>query len=190
MPGMGALRKVRAEYRSSHLLASPTAGFSGRWLCALPRPSPVAQRQIRAGLLPSTDGVAGVPARVLREFSQRSTQIAEWLQAAGRSGPVATDEAILATRASKQTPADWAVVEADWRTRADAMGWGPTELEQLLATTGPAVAHDGFVVDDVVWSDGESTVVARVVEFKEWLEWLLETRVTANDATFTRFNLT
>jgi hypothetical protein len=190
MPGMGALRKVRAEYRSSHLLASPTAGFSGRWLCALPRPSPVAQRQIRAGLLPSTDGVAGVPARVLREFSQRSTQIAEWLQAAGRSGLVATDEAILATRASKQTPADWAVVEADWRTRADAMGWGPTELDQLLTIAGPAVARGCFVVNDVVWSGGESTVLPRVVEFEEWLEWLVETRVTANDATFTRFNLT
>ncbi len=135
--------------------------------------------------------VAGVPARVLREFAQRSAQIAEWLQAAGRTGPVATDEAILATRASKQTPADWAVVEAGWRTRADAMGWGPTELDQLLATTGPVVAPAaGFVADDVVWSGGESTVVPRVVEFEEWLEWLLETRVTASDATFTRFDLT
>ena len=135
--------------------------------------------------------VAGVPARVLREFSQRSIQIAEWLHAAGRSGPAATDEAILATRARKQTPADWAVVEAAWRTRADAVGWGPSELEQLLATTGPAVAHDrSFVVNDVVWSGGESTVMPRVVEFDEWLERLLETRVTANDATFTRFDLT
>ena len=135
--------------------------------------------------------VAGVPARVLREFSQRSIQIAEWLQATGRSGPVATNEAILATRASKQTPADWAVVEADWRSRADALGWGPTELDQLLAVTGPVVdSAAGFVVDDVVWSGGESTVVPRVVEFEEWLEWLLETRVTANDATFARFELT
>ena len=89
--------------------------------------------------------VAGVPARVLREFSQRSAQIVEWLHAAGRSGPVATDEAILATRARKQTPADWAVVEAAWRTRADAVGWGPSELEQLLATTGPVTAHDGWL---------------------------------------------
>ena len=135
--------------------------------------------------------VAGVSARVLREFSQRSAQIAEWLHAAGRSGPVATDEAILATRASKQTPADWAVVEADWRARADAVGWGPTELDHLLATTAPVVdSGPGFVVDDVVWSGGESTVVPHVVEFEEWLEWLLETRVTANNGTFTRFELT
>ena len=135
--------------------------------------------------------VAGVPARVLREFSQRSAQIAEWLQAAGRSGPVATDEAILETRAGKQTPADWAVVEAEWRTRADALGWGPTELDQLLATTDPVLDRGrGFVVNNVAWSSGESTVVPRVAEFKEWLEWLLETRVTANDATFTRFDLT
>ncbi len=135
--------------------------------------------------------VAGVPARVSREFSQRSTQIAEWLQAAGRSGPVATDEAILATRASKQTPADWAVVEAGWRTRADALGWGPTELDRLLAAADPVVAPDGcFVVNDDVWSGGESSVVTRVVEFEQWLEWVLETRVTANGGAFTRFDLT
>ena len=46
------------------------------------------------------------------------------------------------------------------------------------------------MVDDVVWSGGESTVVPRVASFEEWPEWLLETRVTANDATFTRFDLT
>jgi conjugative relaxase-like TrwC/TraI family protein len=135
--------------------------------------------------------VAGIPARVLGEFSQRSTQIAEWLHTAGRSGPVATDEAILATRARKQTPADWTVVEAGWRARADGLGWGAIELEQLLAATTPATDPvRGFVVDDVVWSAGESTVVPRVVEFEEWLEWLLETRVTANAGTFTRFDLT
>lgn len=67
--------------------------------------------------------VTGGPVRVSREYSQRSIQIAEWLATAGRSGPAATDEAILATRASKHTPADWAVVEAEWRTRADGLGW-------------------------------------------------------------------
>ena len=135
--------------------------------------------------------MAGIPARVLREFSQRSTQIAEWLHIAGRFGPVATDEAILATRARTQTLADWTVVEADWRARAEGLGWGAIEVEQLLATT--TIATDpvrGFVLDDVVWSAGESTVVPRVVEFEEWLEWLLETRVTANAGTFTRFDLT
>ena len=135
--------------------------------------------------------IAGIPARVLREFSRRSAQIAEWLEAAGRSGPAATDEAILATRAGKQIPGDWAVVEAEWRTRAEALGWGPTALDQLLSNVRPVAAQGPrYVVEEVVWRGGESTVVSRVVEFEEWLEWLLETRVTANEGTFTRFDLT
>lgn len=46
------------------------------------------------------------------------------------------------------------------------------------------------MVDDESWRDGVRTVSTRVVGFDEWLEWLLETRLTAHDGTFARFDLT
>ena len=134
--------------------------------------------------------VAGIPCRVLREFSQRSTQIAEWLDASGLSGPAATDAAILATRARKQNPGDFALVEAEWRARADILGWGPAELEQLLAGSPSGVGTPGYVVDDFTWFGGEQHTGLRVVDFDEWLAWLLDTRLTANNGTFTRFERT
>ena len=133
--------------------------------------------------------IAGIPARVLREFSQRSAQIAEWLETAGLSGPAATDAAILATRGRKQVPADFAAVEAAWHVRADALGWGPTELEQLLAAVTVEPRPAGYVVEDVTWRAGTQSRRSRMVGFEEWLTWLLDTRVTAHDGAFTRFDL-
>ena len=71
--------------------------------------------------------IAGIPHGVLREFSQRHEQIAEWLADAGEAGPAAAAVAQRATRARKQTPADFSAVEADWHARAEATGWGPVE---------------------------------------------------------------
>jgi len=68
--------------------------------------------------------IAGVPTRVLREFSRRHEQIAEWLDLTGRSGPQAETEALLETRTSKKELADITELEAEWRSRADALGWG------------------------------------------------------------------
>ena len=87
-------------------------------------------------------------------------------------------------------PADFAAVEAAWHARADALGWGPAQLEQLLASVVPAVARSGYVVEDVTWRAGIRQVSSRLVGFDEWLDWLLDTRVTAHDGTFTRFDLT
>ena len=134
--------------------------------------------------------IAGIPARVLRAFSRRHEQIAEWLDAAGESGPAAAATAQRATRQAKQVPADFAAVEAAWHARADTLGWGPAQLEQLLASVVPAVARSGYVVEDVTWRAGVRQVSSRMVGFDEWLDWLLDTRVTAHDATFTRLDLT
>jgi AAA domain/TrwC relaxase/UvrD-like helicase C-terminal domain len=136
--------------------------------------------------------IAGVPARVLREFSQRHEQIAEWLERSGRSGPEAAGQALLETRINKQTSVDFALVEADWRNRAEALGWGPSELEQLLTTTTGTPTKDSsqWVVHDAAWQAGRSTPTIREVTFDEWVEWLLTTRVTEKSGTFTRFDLT
>ncbi len=134
--------------------------------------------------------IAGIPGHVLREFSQRHEQIAEWLDNTGESGPAAAATAQRSTRQAKQVLADFAAVEGRWHARADAVGWGPGQFEQLLASMVPATMADGFVVEDESWHGGVRTVSTRLVGFDEWLEWLLETRVTAHDGTFTRFDLT
>ena len=134
--------------------------------------------------------IAGIPHPVLREFSQRREQIAEWLDDAGEAGPAAAAAAQRATRTRKQVPADFTAVEADWHTRADAAGWGPADLELLLASAVPANVRGGFVIEDESWRNGVRSVTTRLVGFDEWLDWLLDHRVTAHDGTFTRFDLT
>ena len=134
--------------------------------------------------------IAGIPHTVLREFSRRHEQIAEWLEDAGEAGPAAAAVAQRATRARKQVPADFSAVEADWQTRAEAAGWGPVQLEQLLASAIPAAVRGGFVVEDESWRHGVRSVMTRLVGFEEWLDWLLDHRVKVHDGTFTRHDLT
>lgn len=134
--------------------------------------------------------IAGIPHAVLRQFSQRHEQIAEWLADAGEAGPAAAATAQRATRTRKQTPADFAAVEADWHARAEAAGWGPGNLEQLLASAVPSDVRSGFVIEDESWRDGVRSVTTRLAGFDEWLDWLLDHRVTVHDGTFTRFDLT
>ena len=90
--------------------------------------------------------IAGVPTKVLRAFSRRHEQIAEWLELAGKSGPQAETEALLDTRTSKQDLADIHELEAEWRSRAEDLGWGAAAVEQLLArpvtaTTAGQLGH-------------------------------------------------
>ena len=137
--------------------------------------------------------IAGIPGRVLREFSQRSEQIAEWMDAHGLSGQHAKDAALLETRTTKHPVADFTVVEAEWRRRADGLGWGTSELDTLLtAMTRDVVGVDGdrWTVQERVWGAGGSTVTTRIVTFDEWVDRLLSTRVTEKSGTFTRFGLT
>ncbi len=136
--------------------------------------------------------IAGIPLGVLREFSRRSEQIAEWMDLHGLEGPSAADQALLETRLSKQVPADFATVEAEWRDRADRLGWSAVELEHLLAGV-PGRPVDGdqrWLIGDTVGRGGSSAPVARQVGFDEWVEWLLVHRITDTTATFTRFALT
>ena len=134
--------------------------------------------------------IAGIPSRVLREFSQRSEQIAEWMENRGVEGAAARSEALLETRTSKQAPADFASVEAAWRERAEALGWGPTQLDQLLAASPHVAAEVGrWVIPTDRWTaDGDGSAV-RAVSFDEWVDWLVTTRVTEKSGTFTRFDL-
>lgn len=132
--------------------------------------------------------IAGVPTRVLREFSQRSEQIAEWLDQHGVSGAAARTEAVLDTRVGKPVPDDFATIEAAWRDRAERLGWGPADLDQLLAsadTTTSAKSEHWEIPTHPATGGGLAAE-----SFEEWLEWLLTERVTEKSGTFTRFDLT
>jgi conjugative relaxase-like TrwC/TraI family protein len=134
--------------------------------------------------------IAGIPSRVLREFSQRSEQIAEWMESRGVEGAAARSEALLETRTSKQAPADLSAVEAAWRERAEALGWGPTQLDRLLAARPHDAAEVGrWTIPADRWSvDGDGSAI-RSVSFDEWVDWLVTTRVTEKSGTFTRLDL-
>jgi conjugative relaxase-like TrwC/TraI family protein len=192
-----------------HVLVANTArGIDGRWT-ALDGTALYAAARTAGGLFQTTmrreltrrlgvewgpihhdaAEIAGVPRTVLREFSQRTEQIAEWMDVHGVDGVAAKNEALLETRASKQTPADFASVEAAWRQRAEQVGWGPSELDRMLAAGAPA----GEATESWTIPEGPvhgSTIAPRVVGFEEWLEWLLTERVTEKSGTFTRFDLT
>lgn len=137
--------------------------------------------------------IAGIPARLLREFSQRHDQIADWLDIKGRSDSQAAEDALLDTRTSKKLIADFQVLEVEWRERAEALGWGPAQLDVLLASsTAAATGADSerWTTQERAWRAGESTMVEREVGFDEWIDWLLAERVTEKSGTFTRFDLT
>lgn len=192
-----------------HVLVANTArGIDGRWT-ALDGTALYAAARTAGGLFQTTmrreltrrlgvewgpihhdaGEIAGVPRTVLREFSQRTEQIAEWMDAHGVDGVAAKNKALLETRANKQTPADFASVEAAWRQRAEQVGWGPSELDRMLAAGAPA----GEATESWTIPDGPvlgSAIAPRVVGFEEWLEWLLTERVTEKSGTFTRFDLT
>ena len=160
---------------------------------APPPNRPVRHQSPRGPVHNDSAEIAGIPGRVLREFSQRSEQIAEWMDAHGLSGQHAKDAALLETRTTKHPVADFTVVEAEWRRRADGLGWGTSELDTLLtAMTRDVVGVDGdrWTVQERVWGAGGSTVTTRIVTFDEWVDRLLSTRVTEKSGTFTRFGLT
>jgi hypothetical protein len=138
--------------------------------------------------------IAGIPARILREFSRRHEQIAEWLDLTGQSGAAAEGRALLETRTSKHQLDDFQVLEAEWRTRAEALGWGQARLDALLAEARPATVIDElphrWVIRVEVILDGRTRIVDNEVTFDEWLDRLLTDAVTEKSGTFTRFDLT
>ncbi|MEZ5219678.1 MAG: MobF family relaxase [Ilumatobacteraceae bacterium] len=133
--------------------------------------------------------IAGVPRRVLREFSQRREQMEEWLQANGRSGPAAADEAMLTTRMAKPDTT-FEALTIEWHQRAVAAGFGPHDLDALL--TGHSRGRErapGESQHDASSDRDASPLETNAVGFDDWLDQLLEQRLTANESTFDRFAL-
>ncbi|MDJ0769259.1 MAG: MobF family relaxase, partial [Ilumatobacter sp.] len=80
--------------------------------------------------------IAGVPDRVLELFSKRRHEIEDELERQGASGLEAGNAAALATRAAK-TVVDTATLDERWQDEAAAVGFGPADIDALLAAGRP-----------------------------------------------------
>ena len=81
--------------------------------------------------------VAGIPRRVLRLFSKRRAEIEAEMALTGASGPKAAEAATLATRHGK-ADLDGETLDARWRDEAAAIGYGPADIDALLAASAAA----------------------------------------------------
>ena len=72
--------------------------------------------------------ISGVPRSVTRAFSRRKAEIDAALAERGTSGARAAEAAALATRRSKDPRVVAEALTREWRTRAEALGFGDREL--------------------------------------------------------------
>jgi conjugative relaxase-like TrwC/TraI family protein len=86
--------------------------------------------------------IAGIPQRVLKQFSKRRNEIEDELARLGQSGPVAAKQAALVTRTGKNE-LDGETLDARWHDEAAAVGYGPDDIDSLLARPAHATDDDG-----------------------------------------------
>ena len=86
--------------------------------------------------------IAGIPQRVLKLFSKRRGEIEDELERLGQSGPVAANQATLVTRTGKNE-LDGETLDARWHAEAAAVGYGPDDIDSLLARPAHATDDDG-----------------------------------------------
>lgn len=78
----------------------------------------------------------GVPVAVVKEFSRRRAEIEAVLAARGESSAAASATATLATRRAKRN-VDGNTLIADWRQRADALGFTEERISELVRVPQP-----------------------------------------------------
>jgi conjugative relaxase-like TrwC/TraI family protein len=138
--------------------------------------------------------IAGVPQGLADQFSKRSQEIRNYLDATGLPADAGgRQEAVLATRQGKPE-LEGQRFDTAWKAEAVAFGWGPDQAEELIATLTPRLVA-GY--DEGLWrlpetsfeADGTPYVNDRIVTAEEWATDLLRRNLTADDATFTRNDL-
>ncbi len=79
--------------------------------------------------------VEGVPEPVVRAFSKRREEIEEVVAESGYTSARAHQSATLSTRRAKEYGVDASTLEATWSSEAEALGFGPTEVDACFRTT-------------------------------------------------------
>ena len=77
---------------------------------------------------------------MLSHFSKRRNEIENELERTGLSGPAAADQVTLATRTAK-VEIDQETLDRHWLDDGATIGFGPHDINQLLATATPAMIH-------------------------------------------------
>ena len=162
--------------------APPCTGRSGPSACCS-RPRCAASSPQRLGIEwgpmhNDSAEIAGIPARVLREFSRRHEQIAEWLDIHRRRGPSRPRRGAVARPApASTTPTTSPPSRPAGASRAEQLGWGPAQLDAAPRRTPVTVDGRRRAVDDPRHgvAAGESTRRSATVSFDEWVDWLLTT---------------
>lgn len=137
--------------------------------------------------------VAGVPRRVLRQFSKRRVDIEAELARTGSSGPAAAQAATLATRTAKSL-IDQSTLDQRWTAEAVSVGYSPADIDHLLAAgsgdeaASPSVDVAGgrVMVRDVDRETGE--VVDHVVTIEQFTQRIAH-RLIEIDAAVTRHDI-
>ena len=120
--------------------------------------------------------IAGIPARLLRAFSRRHEQIAEWLDAAGESGPAAAADAQRATRQPSRSR------RTSRRSRPTGMPaprssvGGRRSSSSSCASGRPGGGAERVRGRERDVAGRRPAGASRLVGFDEWLDWLLDTR--------------
>jgi conjugative relaxase-like TrwC/TraI family protein len=137
--------------------------------------------------------IAGIPQAVLDAFSKRATEADAWLEATGTPDtPEGRQAAVLATRRNKPEQ-EHVRFDADWKTEASQLGWGPEMADGLIA----AAARHAPVEYDTAWrietvgfdEHGNPESVERTVSPDEWITDVLR-QLTRERSTFTFADLT
>ncbi len=85
----------------------------------------------------------GIPPAVVREFSRRRAAIEAELDQHGATSRGAAQHATLITRRSKDLNVDLSGLVEDWHARAEVLGFGPEDLNNVLRRVSRA-AHPRF----------------------------------------------
>ena len=93
--------------------------------------------------------IAGIPQAVLTHFSKRRNEIEDELERTGRSGPAAAGAATLATRTAK-VEVDQETLDQRWLDDADSIGYGPVDIDQLLAHCSPGTPTLALAPDTLI----------------------------------------
>jgi conjugative relaxase-like TrwC/TraI family protein len=117
---------------------------------------------------PVVNGIAdveGIPAAVRDRFSTRRREIEAEMAARGVSSARAAQYAVLDTRQAKNYDVEPSLLHTRWTEQAAELGWGHTQLEEVLGQTTPVALSPERVDAIMVWLLGPGGLTRQASTF-------------------------